>query len=292
VRGPSRSAPAFRGAFPGLLHAEAPCGELDRFFGLLTDGVHRFEGTVNQYTGDGIMALFGAPIAHEDHAQRVGFGALALRDALRGLAREVKRAHGVDFATRIGLNSGEVVVGKIGDDLRMDYTAQGHTVGLAQRMETLASGGSIYPSAHTAELAQGYFALEDLGDFAVKGAAEPVRVFELSGVGGLRNRFDLSRARGLVRFVGRDAEMGTLEAALERTRRGEGQVLGIVADAGTGKSRLCFEFAERCRAQGVRVVLGRCVAHGRNLPLLPVLEVIRGYFGIEDGDDERSARGC
>jgi class 3 adenylate cyclase/tetratricopeptide (TPR) repeat protein len=272
------------------LGAEAWHGVLDRFFEILTDGVHRFEGTVNQYTGDGIMALFGAPIAHEDHAQRACFAALALRDQLREFAREIKRSHGVDFATRIGLNSGEVIVGKIGDDLRMDYTAQGHTVGLAQRMEALASSGSIYLSEHTAALASVYFALEDLGEFTVKGATEPLRVFELQGTGSARTRFDLSRARGLVRFVGRDAEMQTLEAALERTRRNEGQVVGVVADAGTGKSRLCFEFAERARAAGVRVMEGRCVAHGRNLPLLPVLEVIRSYFGIEEGDDDRTAR--
>ena len=272
------------------LGAEAWHEALDRFFEILSDGVHRFEGTVNQYTGDGIMALFGAPIAHEDHAQRACFAALWLRDALRDFARDVKRRHGADFATRIGLNSGEVVVGKIGDDLRMDYTAQGYTVGLAQRMEALASGGSIYLSEATAKLARLYFALEDLGEFTIKGVGEPMHVFELTGAGPARTRFDLSRARGLVRFVGRESETKTLEAALERTRRGEGQVLGIVADAGTGKSRLCFEFAERCRAEGMRVMEGHCVAHGRNLPLLPVLEVIRAYYGIEDGDDDARVR--
>ena len=155
----------------GNLDPEMWHGILERFFEILSDGVHRFEGTVNQYTGDGIMALFGAPIAHEDHAQRACYAALALRDALRAFARDLKRRHGLDFATRIGINSGEVVVGRIGDDLRMDYTAQGHTVGLAQRMEALASGGSIYLSEHTAKLAQLYFALDDLGAFALKGAA-------------------------------------------------------------------------------------------------------------------------
>jgi len=272
------------------LGAEAWHDLLDRFFEILADGVHRFEGTVNQYTGDGIMALFGAPIAHEDHAQRACYAALSLRDALREFAREVKRRHGLDFATRIGVNSGEVVVGKIGDDLRMDYTAQGHTVGLAQRMEALASGGSIYLSEHTAKLARLYFALEDLDEFTLKGVAEPLHVYELTGAGSARTRFDLSRARGLVRFVGREAETRTLEAALERTRRGEGQVLGIVADAGTGKSRLCFEFAERCRAEGMRVNEGHCVAHGKNLPLLPVLEVIRAYYGIENGESDALVR--
>ena len=263
---------------------------LERFFAILTEGVHRFEGTVNQYTGDGIMALFGAPIAHEDHSQRACYAALTMRDALRDFAREIKRQHGLDFATRIGINSGDVVVGRIGDDLRMDYTAQGHTVGLAQRMESLATGGGIYVSANTATLAQGYLALDDLGEFTLKGVNEPMHVFEVTGLGRARTRFDVSRARGLSRFVGREAETQTLSAALERTRGGEGQVIGIVADAGTGKSRLCFEFLEHARAAGARVLEGHCVAHGKHLPLLPVLEVIRAYFGIESADDDRRVR--
>ena len=159
--------------------------------------MHRFEGTVNQYTGDGIMALFGAPIAHEDHAQRACYAALHLRDEIARYATEVKREHAVGFSTRMGINSGEVVVGKIGDDLRMDYTAQGHTVGLAQRMEALASPDSCYLPAAIAALVGGYFALEDLGDFRVKGVAAPVRVHRLAGVGAARTRFDVSRARGL-----------------------------------------------------------------------------------------------
>ena len=263
---------------------------LERFFALLTEGVHRFEGTVNQYTGDGIMALFGAPIAHEDHAQRACYAALAMRDALRDFARDLKRQHGIDFATRIGINSGDVVVGRIGDDLRMDYTAQGHTVGLAQRMESLATSGGIYVSAYTAAQAQGYLAMDDLGEFRLKGVNEPMHVFEVTGIGNARSRFDISRARGLSRFVGRETETQTLAAALERTRGGEGQVIGIVADAGTGKSRLCFEFLEHARSEGVRFLQGQCVAHGKHLPLLPVLEVIRAYFGIEPGDDERRVR--
>ncbi len=263
---------------------------LDRFFQILTEGVHRFEGTLNQYTGDGIMALFGAPIAHEDHAQRACYAALHLRDEIARYATEVKREHGVGFSTRMGINSGAVVVGKIGDDLRMDYTAQGHTVGLAQRMEALASPDSCYLTAATAALAGGYFALEDLGDFRVKGVAEPVRVHRLVGIGAARSRFDISRARGLSRFVGRAADLRTLEDALEQTAAGNGQVVGIVADAGTGKSRLCFEFLERCRARGMHVYEGRAVAHGRNIPFLPILEVFRAYYGITLEDDDRSAR--
>ncbi|HVO24683.1 MAG TPA: adenylate/guanylate cyclase domain-containing protein [Candidatus Margulisiibacteriota bacterium] len=263
---------------------------LDKFFAILTDGVHRFEGTVNQYTGDGIMALFGAPIAHEDHAQRACYAALHLLEALRPQAREVKRAHGLTLSCRIGLHSGDVVVGKIGDDLRMDYTAQGHTVGLAQRMEALASPDTAYLTASTAALAQGYFDLEDLGEFPVKGVSEPVRVFQLRGIGKLRTRFEVSRARGLTRFVGRDSDMQTLEAALAQARTGNGQVVGIVADAGTGKSRLCFEFLERCRARGLTPVEGRGVAHGKNIPFLPILQVCRDFYGIEENDSDQLAR--
>jgi class 3 adenylate cyclase len=263
---------------------------LDRFFQILTDGVHRFEGTVNQYTGDGVMALFGAPVAHEDHAQRACWAALHLAEALRGYAQQLRRERGLDFAVRIGLNSGEVVVGKIGDDLRMDYTAQGHTVGLAQRMEQLAEAGRIYLTEHTAALVGGFFQLEDLGPFTVKGLRQPLRVYALGGVGPLRTRLDVSRARGFSRFVGRTDEMTVLESALARALAGSGQVVGVVAEPGVGKSRLCYEFAERCRARGIPVYEGHCVAHGKMIPFLPVLEVLRGYFGITEQDGDRDAR--
>jgi class 3 adenylate cyclase len=263
---------------------------LDRFFAILTDGVHRFEGTVNQYTGDGIMALFGAPIAHEDHAQRACYAALHLRDEIARYATEVKREYGVGFSARMGLNSGDVVVGRIGDDLRMDYTAQGQTVGLAQRMEALASPDTCYLTGATTALVQGYFALEDLGDFQVKGVRAPVRVHRLAGAGAARTRLDVSRARGLTRFVGRDTDMATLEAALEQAQAGHGQVVGVVAEAGTGKSRLCFEFTEHCRARGMIVNEGHAVAHGKNIPYLPMLQVFRGYYGITEQDDDRTAR--
>jgi len=274
----------------GSVDAEAWHTILDGFFQVLADGVHRFEGVVNQYTGDGIMALFGAPIAHEDHAQRACYAVLSLREELQRYAREVKRSHGLGFATRMGLHSGEVVVGKIGDDLRMDYTAQGHTVGLAQRMEALAEPNTCYLSGATASLVSGYFALDDLGAFEVKGVAGPVPAFELRGLGTARTRFDISRARGLSRFVGRDADLRTLEDALAQAQAGHGQVLGIVAEAGTGKSRLCFEFTERCRASGLTVLEGHAVAHGKNLPLLPILQVFRAYYGIDERDDDRTVR--
>jgi len=263
---------------------------LDRFFQILADGVHRFEGTVNQYTGDGIMALFGAPIAHEDHAQRACYGALQLRDSLRSYAREVKRTHALGFAVRMGLNSGEVVVGKIGDDLRMDYTAQGHVVGLAARMQELADADAIYVAPATAALVAGYFDLEDLGEFRVQGVRDAVRVRQLRSAGTLRTRFDVSRSRGLSRFVGRADEMAALEAALARAREGNGQVVGVVAEPGVGKSRLCFELLERCRALGIRPLEGRALAHGKSVPFLTILQVFRAYYGITDQDSDRGAR--
>jgi class 3 adenylate cyclase/tetratricopeptide (TPR) repeat protein len=272
------------------LGAETWHGILDEFFKILAERVHRYDGTINQYTGDGIMALFGAPISHEDHAQRACYAAVELRERLAEHAREVKREHAVNFSTRIGLNSGDVVVGKIGDDLRMDYTAQGHTVGLASRMQELASPDTIYLADATAQLVQGYFDLRDLGTFTVKGVAEAVPVSELRGVPSVQTRFDVSRSRGLTSFVGRDSDMDMLEAALAQARDGNGQVVGVVADAGTGKSRLCFEFLERCRAGGTRVFQGNCFAHGKNISLLPILQVFREYYGIDALDPDRLAR--
>jgi len=260
---------------------------MERFFQCLAAGVHRFEGTVNQYTGDGIMALFGAPIAHEDHAQRACWSALHLRDELRRYADELRTARGLAFAVRIGINSGEVVVGTIGDDLRMDYTAIGHTVGLAQRMEQLAEPGKPLLTEHTAKLVAGYMSVRDLGPSRVKGTTEPIRLYELEGAGRLRTRFDVSRARGLSRFVGRAAEMAALEASLERALAGDGRIVGVVAEPGIGKSRLCHELVERCRARGIRFDQAHAVAHGKAIPLLPWMELMRNIFGItqQDGDD-------
>jgi class 3 adenylate cyclase len=223
---------------------------MDRFFSILSAGVHRFEGTVDKFTGDGIMALFGAPITHEDHARRACYAVLHLQSELATYAAEL-RAQGLSFSVRMGLNSGEVVVGAIGEDLGMEYTAIGHTVGLAQRKEQLAEPGKVYLTQHTASLVEGYLALTDLGDVTVKGASRPLWVHELTGVGAARGRLDVSRARGFSRFVGRDEELRMLESALEQAFAGQGQVIGIVGEAGVGESRLCHEFAERRRASGI-----------------------------------------
>jgi class 3 adenylate cyclase/tetratricopeptide (TPR) repeat protein len=263
---------------------------MDRFFAILCEGVHRFEGTVDKFTGDGVMALFGAPIAHEDHAARACHAALGLSERIAEFSAELRRERGLNFLVRLGLNSGEVVVGAIGENLAMEYTAVGHTVGLAQRMEALAEPGKAYLTEHTAALVEGFFDLRDLGEFEVKGVHEPVRVFELAGFGTLRTRLDVSRARGFSRFVGREEELAALESAFAHASEGSGQIVGVVGEAGIGKSRLCYEFARGCRGRGIEVWEGHCVARGEALPLLPLLEFLRSYFGITDRDADRAAR--
>jgi class 3 adenylate cyclase/tetratricopeptide (TPR) repeat protein len=263
---------------------------MEGFFAILCQGVHRFEGTVDKFTGDGIMALFGAPIAHEDHAQRACYAALHLQEELAYYAAELRRQQGLRFSVRMGLNSGEVVVGAIGEDLAMDYTAIGHTVGLAQRMEQLAEPGKAYLTEHTASLAEGYLALTDLGEFQVKGASRALRVHELTGVGAARGRLDVSHARGFSRFVGRDDELRVLERAREQALAGRPQVIGIVGEAGVGKSRLCDMFARRCRAKGIPVYHTSGHAHAKSIPLMPVLQIMRSYFDVTDLDSHQTAR--
>ncbi len=263
---------------------------MQRFFSILADAVHRFEGTVDKFTGDGIMAVFGAPIAHEDHARRACFAALRMLDDVSEYAAELRRRHGLNFSTRIGVNSGEVVAGAIGEAEDGEYTAIGHTVGLAQRMEALAEPGKAYLTESAAALAKGFLELEDLGEFEIKGASRPIRVFELNGVGAARSRLDLSRERGFSRFVGRNEEMDVLESSLDRAKRGEGAVAGIVAEPGVGKSRLCHEFAERCRTEGIEVFEAQAQAHGKTIPFMPVLQMLRAYFGIGDREPDQLAR--
>jgi len=263
---------------------------LERFFEILTEGVHRFEGTVNQYTTDGIMALFGAPIAHEDHAQRACHAALHLRDQLRAYADELLLDPGVELSFRIGLNSGEVVVGKIGDDLRMDYAARGHSVGIAQRMKTLAEPNTCFLSSATSTLVGGYFVFEDRGEFSVKGTSKRLRVYELQGAGELRTRLEVAHSRGFTQLVGRSDEFAALESALQRALEGTGRVAAVVGEAGVGKSRLCADFVEMCREQGLMVYEAHCPSHGKTIPYLPLLELLRNLFGITEQDGSGEAR--
>jgi class 3 adenylate cyclase/tetratricopeptide (TPR) repeat protein len=263
---------------------------MQRFFAILTESVERFEGTVDKFTGDGIMAIFGAPLAQEDHARRACYAALQMLDDVSGYAAELRRGPGLNFSTRIGINSGEVIAGGIGSDGGGDYTAIGHTVGLAQRMEALAEPGKAYLTESAAALARGFLELSDLGQFEIKGASQPVGVFELAGVGAATSRLDLAREQGLSRFVGRAEEMAVLEEALAQAQAGRGGAVGIVAEPGIGKSRLSFEFGQHARRQGVEVFEAQAQAHGQSIPFMPVLQMLRSLFGIGDGDPEQLAR--
>jgi class 3 adenylate cyclase/tetratricopeptide (TPR) repeat protein len=263
---------------------------MQRFFSLLAETVTHFEGTVDKFTGDGIMAIFGAPVAHEDHARRACYAALQMLDDVAGYAAELRRAKGLNFSTRIGVNSGEVVAGAIDGGGGSAYTAIGHTVGLAQRMEALAEPGKAYLTESTAELARGYLDLEDLGKFEIKGASRPVQVFELAGVGQARSRLDLARERGFSQFVGREEELGRLEEALARAKGGEATAVGVVAEPGIGKSRLYHEFAQRCRGEGLEIFEAQGQAHGKSIPFMPILQMLRSFYGIDDQDAEQLAR--
>jgi len=263
---------------------------LDNFFRILATGIHRFEGTINQYTGDGIMALFGAPIAHEDHALRACYAALYLRGELRRHADQLRVQRGLNFGVRLGLNSGEVVVGKIGDDLRMDYTAQGQTVGLAARMEQLAESGCVYLTEHTHRLIEGFFKVRDLGRSAVKGVSQPLRIYALESAREYQTRFDISRERGFSRFIGRRDELDSLQSELQRTLDGQGNVVGVVGEPGVGKSRLCYEFLELNRAGGFTICRANCASHIQTVPLLPVLQLLRSIFGISEPAREDETR--
>ena len=263
---------------------------LDPVLERMMGAVHRYEGTVNQVMGDGIMALFGAPLAHEDHAVRACYAALSMQDTVRRYAEEVRRRHGIPLHIRVGLNSGEVVVRSIGSDLHMDYTAVGQTTHLAARMEQLAAPGSVLITGDVLRLAEGYAEVKPLGPIPVKGLAEPVEVFEVTGAGAARTRFQATSVRGLSRFVGRDAEMAQLRQTLEAAAGGRGRVVALVGEAGVGKSRLFWEFTHSHRAQGWLVLESGSVSYGKATAYLPVIELLKAYFRIGEGEDERDVR--
>src|SRR6058998_2059773 len=263
---------------------------LDPALHVMMDAVHRYEGTVNQVLGDGIMALFGAPVAHEDHAVRACYAALAMQAAMRRYAEEVRRSHGLELQARVGLNSGEVVVRAIGNDLHMDYSAVGQTTHLAARMEQLATPGSIRLTAATLRLAEGLVQVNALGQFPVKGLTEPVEVFELVGASTIRRRLQASAARGLTRFVGRQQELVALQQALEQAGARHGQVVAVVGEAGVGKSRLVYEFVHAHHASGWLVLESASVSYGKATPYFPVIDLLKRYSHVEERDDVRTIR--
>jgi class 3 adenylate cyclase/tetratricopeptide (TPR) repeat protein len=250
-----------------------------------TEEVHRYEGAIAQFLGDGVMALFGAPIAHEDSPQRALYAALAIQQRLRDYAEKMKK-DGIEFKMRIGLNTGVVVVGRIGDDLTMEYTAMGDTVNLASRMESTAEAGSIQVSENTYRLTEGYFEFKPLGEIEVKGKKEPVKAYELLSLGLAKTRLGVSVARGLTPFVGRQREIEHLKDCYARVKEGQGQVVGIVGEPGVGKSRLVLEFTKTLLEGEYTYLGGDCLHYGVSMAYLPFLDILRAYFNVKEGERE------
>jgi len=263
---------------------------LDPVLERMIEAVHHYEGTVNQVMGDGIMALFGAPVAHEDHAVRACYAALRMQRSINLYADGLQRGGETPVQIRVGLNSGEVVVRAIGSDLHMDYTAVGQTTHLAARMEQMAKPGSILFTGDTLKLGEGYVRVRSLGPVTVKGLDSPTEVYELTGVGPARSRLQAGTARGLTRFVGREREVQQLAQALEHAGAGQGQAVAMVGEAGVGKSRITWEFTRSHRTNGWLVLEIGSVSYGRATPYLPVIELLKAYLRIEEHDNQREIR--
>jgi predicted ATPase/class 3 adenylate cyclase len=258
---------------------------MDGCFQHLVDVVHRYEGTINQFTGDGVMALFGAPIAHEDHAVRAVAAALAIQRAAREYSETLEKERGFALSMRIGLNTGPVVVGRIGDDLRMDYTAQGETVNLAARLQAQAEPGDVLISEAMHALVDGYFVSDEVGPLTLKGIAEPVKAFAVRSRR-RRVRFQLALERGLTPLVGRERELAFLKESVERARSGRTQLISLVGDAGVGKSRLAYELRRSIGDSSVTVLEANCAAHADALPFAVIGQLLRANFGMDEGEAE------
>jgi class 3 adenylate cyclase len=263
---------------------------MDGCFKILMNEIHRYEGTVNQFTGDGVMALFGAPVAHEDHAQRACHAALSAQIVMGEYGEKIREERGVDFLMRIGLNSGPVVVGTIGDDLRMDYTAAGDTTNLAARLQGLAKPGTVLMSENSYRLTKDFFEFDNLGPIDVKGKSDPVVVFRAVQAKHVHSRLEVSAGRGFTPLVARQAELDHLMAAFAKAKAGHGQIVSLVGEAGVGKSRLSYEFKELIRGEDITLWEGYCPSYGRDTPYLPIAQIIKQYSGIEEGDDEVKIR--
>jgi class 3 adenylate cyclase len=259
---------------------------IDPALKLMIDAVHRYDGYVVQSTGDGIFALFGAPVAHEDHPQRALHAAVAIRDALRRRGVELKQQGRSGVEVRIGINTGEMVLRMVHTGGHTEYTPVGHAANLAARMQSMATTGGIVISEDTRRLVVGYFELRVLGPTEVKGISEPINVYEVVGAGPLRGHF---ARRGLTKFVGREREVAEMKRALELTRSGHGQIVAAVAEASAGKSRLVYEFKAMLPGD-CKVLEAYSVSHGKASLSQPVLELLYGYFGLDTGDDKSERR--
>jgi class 3 adenylate cyclase/tetratricopeptide (TPR) repeat protein len=266
------------------LDPEAMHQIMDRALRLMAEAIHRYEGTVNQFLGDGLMALFGAPVALEDHALRAVMAALMIQETINAYNEQLKSKRDAELRLRLGLNTGPVVVGRIGDDLRMDYTAVGDTTNVAARLQSLAEPGTILIGEATQRLVAGYIRSEAQGPEQVKGRSQPVPVYKVIGRRQGRSRLQVSIERGLTPLVGREQEINLLHDCLARAKAGRGQVVGIVGEPGIGKSRLLYEFRKSLEGERLVWLEGHCVAYGQNTPYLPILEILRTNFQIEDGD--------
>ena len=260
---------------------------IDPALQLMMDAVHRYDGYVAQALGDGIFALFGAPIAHEDHPQRALYAALRMQEEMRQHSDQSRLKGGIPLQMRVGINTGEVVVRSIRkDDLHTDYVPVGHSTNLAARMEQMANPGSIVISEYTRKLTEGYFNLKALGAADIKGVDEPLNVYEVLGAGPLRTRLQVSARRGLTRFVGRHRELDQMQQALEQTKNGHGQIVGVMGEPGLGKLRLFYEFKLTSQS-GCLVLEAFPVSYGKGSPYLPIIDLLKVYFQIEPQNDER-----
>jgi len=254
--------------------------------GRMMDAVHRYEGTVTQFRGDGVMALFGAPIAHEDAARRAVAAALEMQRSLEEYASGVKKRYPIECRFRVGLNTGPVVVGTISDNLDMDYTAIGDTVNLAARMEQLAEPGTVYLTENTHRAVRDYVECEPLGSLSVKGKSEPVVAYRVLREKPVRTRLEVAAERGLTPFVGREQELSVLQGYFDQAKGGRGQVVFVSGEAGIGKSRLLFEFRRSLLDEGMTWLEGHCISFGKRIPYLPISDLIKRNFGVEEGDND------
>lgn len=255
-------------------------------FERMQTAVHEYEGTVNQFTGDGILALFGAPIAHEDSARHAVAAGLRMQGMLADYAEEVKRVHPIQCSYRVGINTGPVVVGRISENLSLDFAAVGDTVNLAQRMESMADSGAVNLSENTYRVVRDYFECEDLGAVDIKGKARPVSMYRAVREKRVTGRIEAAAGRGFTPYVGRARELEDLRGHLERARQGEGQVVLIHGEPGIGKSRLLLEFRQNLSDVPLLWINGQCISYGKRIPYHPIVDLIKDAFAVKEGDSE------